>query len=161
MRSTILLTSIICISIFSFTLIGCVKEKADTVNPPNAAEAIDVNRISDCHKNNNPFPSQISLNIEGSWVLTTQYCPFATGAVTVTKQVVLTFNDGALFKVFENGRLKEEGSYTLTSSSDGNWTIGTSSIVSEYLYGHILLCGDELVLNSSFLDGCDYYFVRR
>lgn len=142
-------------------LTGCVTEKADKINPPSASATIDVNRIADCHQQNNPYPSQISQHIEGSWVLTSEFCPMKGGTTSVSNQLVLTFNDGALYKIFKNGSLLEEGSYALTSSIDGHWSISNESSQSEYLRGDVLICNNEMVLYNSPLDGCDYYYVKQ
>lgn len=144
----------------SLAITGCVTEKADQSSPANT-EPIDVTRIADCHARSNPYPSQIHANLEGSWVLNKMACTFSGATTTITNQVVLTFNDAALYKVFKDGTLIEEGSYVLTASTNGNWEISNSSSASEYLNGVAFVCGNELMLYSSFRDGCDHYYIMQ
>ena len=124
-------------------------------------EAADINRIWDCHTTENKFPSQISANIEGAWVWQNVTCyGKSPETLSANKQVVITFNDGGLYKIFESGKITSEGSWTLSRADADNWTITTSS-PSVYLNGYILLCKNEVVFFSSYLDGCDYYFTRQ
>lgn len=139
---------------------ACKKEKADKQQTPSAAADFDVNTIAQCHKTSNPYPSQIMSGLEGTWVWQSNKC-FWTGDTTYVadRQVVITFSDGALYKIFENGVLTSEGSFYLAKSGE-NWQVITSKS-NAFMHGDVLLCKNELVFYSSFIDGCDFYFVRR
>lgn len=159
MRNTILVTTILCLSAFGLAVSGCVKEKADK-NGTVAGAAIETQRIEECSKKENPYPSQINAHIEGDWVWTSKNCPFGGSTTAADKQVVVKFTDGALYQVFENGTLATEGSFALESSYDGQWRI-VPSVATEYINGNVLLCGNELIFTKVATDGCEYYYVRK
>lgn len=137
---------------------SCVQEKADSIMPVDT-EAPDFQGIQECHQKDNPYPSQISARIEGTWVWEISSCPMVGQTQTADKHVVVTFNDGGLYKVYENSQLTSEGEWSL-NAQDGNWTISTTQS-STYLNGFVYLCGNELLFMNSYLDGCDYYFTRQ
>lgn len=150
----------LCLVIFATMLMfACNRKKADALAVPQQVAPIDVQRITDCHKKNNTYPSQIVANMEGTWVLQSSACGLL-GTQSADKQVVVTFNDGGLYKIFESSRLIEEGTWTLSRSEGDMWEISTGKS-SPYLHGQVLLCSGELVFYSSYLDGCDNYFVKR
>ena len=149
------------IIIFSILFVACNKQKADQINKPEPTDQINYNSITECHKAENPFPSQITANIEGTWVWEKKAC-FWSGNETFSadKHVVIQFTDGALYKVTEDGKLISEGTWKLSKSGDESWTLNCSEST-QYLHGRIILCKDELVLNSSHIDGCDLYYKKR
>lgn len=163
MNRTRIFTALACLAVFSFVLLlpGCVKEKADKVPKPEPVANFDLDRMWDCHNTDNPYPSQITGRIIGTWVWQSNRC-FWTGDTTFSadRHVVITFTDGGLYKVFEDGKIESEGSFTLSQVDDKIWHVVTSS-VSQYLHGYIILCKNEVVFYSSYMDGCDFYFVRK
>lgn len=164
MIKTIPLTVIACLLVFAAALglNSCVKEKADKINPSTIVQPIDVNGIRNCHLADNPYPSQISANIEGTWVWVSKACIGRGGSETFSagKYVVITFNDGGLYKVFEDSKLVSEGTWTLSQSGNDAWNIVTTSPTT-YLHGNVWLCNNEVVFSSGYVDGCDYYFTKK
>jgi|GEM_PF-3785020 len=161
MIKIIINTTVCCIAVFVLALSqsACVKEKADKVTPA-AANKFDINRIWNCHDSSNPYPSQINQNLEGTWVWISNSCYWNAGeATSADKHVVVTFNDGGLYEVFENSKIESKGSWKLSQAGNNTWSIITSA-PSAYLNGYVLLCSDEVVFYSSYLDGCDYYFHK-
>ena len=161
MRLTIY-TSFIILGIFCITAFtACNKNKSDQINQAQATGAVDYNGITECHKKENPLPSQITANIEGFWVWEKKAC-FWSGQQTFSadKHVVVQFTDGGLYKVTEDGKTISEGSWKLSSTGDDYWALNCSE-ATHYLQGKILLCKDELVMHSSYIDGCDLYYKRR
>lgn len=161
LRSVYICTAAIC-AVF-FTVLGfysCKKEKADQLNTSVNTPTVDIDRIWNCHSAENPYPSQISANIEGTWVWQSNRC-YGSNDTTLSanKHVVVIFNDGGLYKIFEDSKLVSEGTWGLTNTGGNDWVITTSS-ANSYLKGYVLLCKNELVFSSSYVDGCDYYFIR-
>lgn len=161
-RNVSMYTAIICIAVFSLTgFYSCKDEKADQLNPSVNTPAADIERIRNCHTTQNPYPSQITANIEGTWVWQSSTC---YGKIATTnsadKHVVAVFNDGGLYKIFEDSKLISEGSWALTNTGGNDWVITTSS-TNSYIKGYVLLCNNELIFSNSYLDGCDYYFTRN
>ena len=160
---TVLSAGVCCIAIFAFVTgtQSCNKEKADTTKQQPVPRP-DIDHIRKCHNKENPYPSQINANLQGTWVWQSYTCYGAKEqTLSAGKIVVLTFSDGGLYKVYENSAVIEEGSWTLTQNSAGdNWTITTTN-PSAYLGGYIVLCKNEVIFSSSYKDGCDYYFTSR
>lgn len=160
-QSSVVITTVCCLAIFAavgFT--SCKKNKADQLGGTPTI-AFDVAAIMNCHKENNQYPSQITSGLEGTWVWTSNTC-YWTGDSTFTpdKHVVVTFSDAGIYKVFEDSKIESEGTWKLSQVDNDIWSLDTEK-PSKYLNGYIWLCKNEVVFFSSYLDGCDYYFVRR
>ncbi len=159
--SSIAVTAITCLAIFTaagFT--SCKKEKADQMGTTPTI-GFNLGAIMDCHKEQNQYPSQITAGLEGTWVWTSNTC-YWTGDSTFTpdKHVVVTFTDAGVYKVFEDSKIESEGTWKLSQAGPDTWSIITEK-PSAYLNGYVYLCKNEVVFFSSYIDGCDYYFVRR
>src|SRR5688572_21391372 len=115
LTKTVQYTAISCLLLAMVAVNACKKEKADKVHQPAVTADFDINRIWNCHNSSNPYPSQINRNLEGTWVWVSNKC-FGTKHETFSadKHVVITFNDGGLFKVFEDSRVVSEGSWKLS-----------------------------------------------
>lgn len=160
---TVLSAGVFCIAVFTLTtgVQSCKKEKGDAITQQPVPKP-GVDRIWKCHDNENPYPSQINANMEGTWVWQSYTC-YGTTEQTLSagKVVVVTFSDGGLYKVYENSAVIEEGSWTLKQTRQNEpWEISTT-YPSAYLKGYVLLCKNEVVFYSSYRDGCDYYFTRK
>lgn len=143
------------------TTASCTREKSDKIYQNGTVENINTIALNDCHNTENPYPSQIAANIEGTWVWQSYRCLMnGQSTKSAEKHVVLTFNDGGLFKVFEDSKLISEGEWHLVQLQSGQWEIETST-PSEYVNGHILLCKEDLLFSSGYIDGCDYLFTKR
>lgn len=155
---TIAITAAICFTFF--WIASCKKEKAGRLHPVPST-GFDIGRIRDCHNEENRYPSQITSGLLGTWLWVSNSC-FWTGDTTFTanKHVLVTFSDAGMYKVFEDGVIESEGTWKLAQSGNNIWSISTSKH-SQYLNGYVWLCKDEVVFFSSYIDGCDYYFVRR
>ncbi|HYD21683.1 MAG TPA: hypothetical protein VEB40_09435 [Flavipsychrobacter sp.] len=155
------ITALACLGLFATITAGsCKKEKADKVGA-STGPAFNIAEIMECHNSKNRYPSQIVSALEGTWLWVSNTC-FWTGDSTFTadRHVVITFSDAAVYKVFEDGKIESEGTWTLSQSGDNIWSISTTGY-SRYLNGYIYLCEDEVVFYSSFMDGCDFYFIRK
>ncbi len=158
-KKTITITALACLALFT-AVTSCKKEKADRLGVKQTS-GFDVAAIMNCHKEQNQYPSQIISGLEGTWVWTSNTC-YWTGDSTFTpdKHVVVTFSDAGVYKVFEDSKIESEGNWKLSQVDNDIWSLNTERH-SKYLNGYIWLCENELVFFSSYLDGCDYYFVRR
>lgn len=158
-KRTISITAIACLAMFA-AVTSCKKEKADQMGATQTA-GFDIAAIRNCHMEQNQYPSQITSGLEGTWVWTSNTC-YWTGDSTFTpdKHVVVTFSDAGIYKVFEDSKIESEGNWKLSQVDKDIWSLNTER-PSKYLNGYIWLCENELVFFNSYIDGCDYYFVRR
>lgn len=157
----LLYTSTVALILAVSILSACKKQKSDQINKSEETTPIEYNSITECHLKENQFPSQITAAIEGTWVWDKRTCYWSgPQAHTADKHVVVTFNDGGLYKVTEDGKLISEGTWNLVKSTDDFWNINCSEFT-QYLHGRVLLCKNELVFYSSYIDGCDYSYKRQ
>lgn len=103
----------------------------------------------------------ISNKIIGSWVWTKQLCGDGNGNVmTATKNIKITFNSNTTFTVLENSSIITQGNWKLKIVDSNIWGLDLTSS-SEYLYGRILFCNNQVMFNDSYKDGCDNVFVKE
>lgn len=155
------ITAMACLAVFIIVAAtSCRKEKADQV-PAQHTGGFNIQEIKDCHSKNNQYPSQIISKLEGTWAWLSYTCYWsADSTFTANKHVVATFSDAGVYRVYENSKIESEGTWKLSQVDNNIWSIITEK-PSEYLNGYIWLCNNEVIFQNSFLDGCDYYFVRE
>lgn len=159
MFRTIFTTAICCIAIFATMVLGsCTKHKADN-QPINITDRIDYQGIHNCHDEENPYDSQIRAKLEGEWLWVKKAC-YSSGETTLAnRQVILKFTDASVYRITESSRTVAEGTWTLEKTPGGMWQLKAEQ-PSEYIFGYLLICGDQLLFNGSVLDGCDYLYKR-
>lgn len=153
------LVTLCCFALVTYT--SCTRDKADSSTITNTPKMIEYQRIMQCHADNNPLPTQITAAMEGSWLWIFRECPFYGENSYADKQVVIKFTDAGVYTVTENTVIVAQGIYTLTKKNGtGEWQIEVQQ-PSEYLYGHIYICGNELLFEDSYRDGCNNLFEKR
>jgi hypothetical protein len=128
-------------------LISCTKE-------------IDMDAYWQCHHSQNPDSASITAKLPGSWNWKKQNCFWGNKARKADKNVTVTFYANADYTVTENSAILAMGTWRLKKVDVNLWEFDLST-PSEYLYGRILLCGNEVLLNQSYIDGCDNLFVKQ
>jgi hypothetical protein len=119
------------------------------------------NTLWEC--NNPPFldSATISNKIIGSWVWTKQLCGDGAGSILIAnKNIKITFNANTTFTVFQNSSILTQGNWKLKIVDNYVWGLDLTS-VSEYLYGRILFCNNQVMFNDSYIDGCDNVFAKE
>ena len=103
----------------------------------------------------------ISNKIIGSWVWTKQLCGDGAGKILFAdKNVKVNFNSNTSFTVYENLAILTQGNWSLKIVDTYTWGLHLTSR-SEYLYGSILFCNNQVMFNDSYIDGCDNVFVKE
>lgn len=102
----------------------------------------------------------ISNKIIGSWVWTKQLCWDVDGIMTANKNIKITFNANTTFTVLENSAILTQGNWKLKIVDSNIWGLELTSL-SEYLYGRIIFCNNQVMFNDSYKDGCDNVFVKE
>jgi len=104
------------------------------------------------------FDSAATANkLTGSWKLVQQRWGGTGEIVTANKDVQVTFNSDSTFTVWENSSVTTQGSWKLMKFSDNTWQLDLSS-QSNYLYGFISFCNDNVLFTNSWVDGNDNLF---
>ena len=132
----------ICLITFS-----CKKAKKDTLWECDNVQFLD--------------SATISNKIIDSWVWTKQLCGDGNaGVITATKNIKITFNANATFIVYQNSAILTQGNWSLILVDINAWGFNLTSL-SEYLYGRILFCNNQVMFNDSYIDGCDNVFSKE
>jgi len=122
-------------------------------------ENLNAGKYFTCHKSQNLDSVAISSKLVGSWKWMVQYCLWERKTTHANKKITVVFRSDSSFSVLENQAVLTQGTWIL-KPEDGDWSVDLSS-PSEYLYGKILFCGNEVLFNKSYVDGCDNLFERN
>lgn len=137
---------ILLLIIFS-ELVSCKKEK------------LDINHFWQCSMSQNLDSEAISNKLVGSWTWTKQSCFWTNITKSADRNIKVSFNSNATFSVYENSNTLTQGTWKL-KQVDGNFVGLDLSSASEYLYGRILFCNNQVLFNDSYRDGCDHLFIK-
>jgi hypothetical protein len=122
-------------------------------------DKLDVNLFWNCNQSQHLDTTAISVKLMSSWTWSKQAC-FGTGnTVAANKNIKVTFRTDHTFSVNENATLLTQGTWKLVQLDSNSCRLDLSS-ASEYLYGRILFCDDQVLFNDSYRDGCDNLFIK-
>jgi hypothetical protein len=130
-------------------LISCKKDK------------LDINSFWQCNQLQNLDTAAISSKLIGSWNWYKQICGDGADKLrTADKNIKVTFRTDHSFSVNENAVLLTQGTWKVVQLDGNSWGLDLSSR-SEYLYGRILFCHNQVLFNNSYIDGCDNLFNKE
>ena len=139
--------TLLCLTIIA-GLIACKKEK------------LDINAFWQCNQSQNLDTTAISSKLLGSWSWSKQVCGDGAGKIkNADKNIKVTFRTDRTFSVDENAISLTQGTWKLVKVDSNSWELDLSS-QSEYLYGRILFCNNQVLYNDSYRDGCDNLFNK-
>ena len=139
--------TLLCLTIVA-GLISCKKEK------------LDINSFWQCNQSQNLDTTAISSKLFGSWNWSKQICGDGAGKVkNADKNIKVTFRTDRSFSLDENATSLTRGTWKLKQVDGKSWGLDLSS-TSEYLYGRILFCNNQVLFNDSYIDGCDNLFTK-
>jgi hypothetical protein len=133
-------------------LISCKKGASDI-------SSIDINSFWQCHSSQNLDSASITNKLAGSWIWTKQSCYISGMSVNAEKNIRIIFNLTGNFSVSENSNVITQGNWKLKIVDSNMWGLDLT-FPSNYLYGRILLCNNQVLFNNSYIDGCDNLFVK-
>lgn len=123
-------------------------------------DSIGIVSIWQCNSVQNLDSAAISKKITGSWKWMKYSCFDAGKNIVADKNIKVTFNTNLTFTVFENTSIVSQGNWVLKIIDSNIWGVELS-LPSDYLYGRILFCGNQLLFNNSYKDGCDNLFLKQ
>jgi hypothetical protein len=122
-------------------------------------EQLDLKLFWECNQSQHLDSLAISGKLVGSWKWSKQSC-FWTGQTTsADKNLQVTFKNDKSFSISENAGILSQGIWKIVKLDVSSWGLDLSS-PSEYLYGRILFCSNQVLFNDSYRDGCDNLFDR-
>lgn len=158
------LTKLTTMAAFNLTLLAASCGKHETPLPtPEPVEPITTQDIQNCHYESNPQQSQITDQLVGEWLWMKRDCPFTpdgSNPTNATKQVIVKFTDAGGYTVTESTKVIAQGTWSLSSLSNTEWVLELTN-PSEYTYGVVYICENQLLLMDSYRDGCDHLYERQ
>ncbi len=122
-------------------------------------ETINLNDFWQCNKSQNLDTTAIASKLTGSWTWKKQSCFWSGKTIRADKAVKVTFNSNRTFSLSENSIIVTQGIWKLKIVDSNMYGLDLTQ-PSEYLYGRILFCSDEVLFNDSYIDGCDNLFGK-
>ena len=119
---------------------------------------IDTKQLWDCNASQNFDSTKLANSIIGNWKWTTHSSEIG-GTQNADKVVTVTFTADGTFAVSENSIIVTSGNWELKIKDSNIYGLDLDN-PSIYLYGRILLCDNQVLFNSSYIDGSDNLFTR-
>lgn len=101
----------------------------------------------------------METKLVGSWILTKQSCFWSGKTDLAGRSVKSTFNSDYTFSVIEDSTTLSQGTWKLSLVEDNAWELDLTD-PSEFLYGYILFCDDQVLFYASYRDGCNNFFNK-
>ncbi len=136
--------ALFCLTIFA-GLTSCKKDK------------LDLYSFWQCNQAQNLDTTAISSKLLGSWTWTKQSCE--AKAKSADRNIKVTFRSDHTVAVNENSNTLTQATWKLVQVDSNLWELDLSS-PNEFLSGRILFCGDQVLFNDSYRDGCDNLFNK-
>jgi len=142
------------IVLIGVSLQSCKKEDL-SINLPTQEE------MWSCHHQNDWDTTKMKNELSGKWkwVFTQNYWNPTEGRNTEDKHIEIEFANDSILNIIENDTIIHSAKWSIVLKDDDLFGIEFDSSVS-LLHGRILICGNTLEFNNTYLDGDDNYFLR-
>ncbi len=135
--------------LLSISLLACDKKK-NTLKP-------DLGTILPCFEQNNWNIQKLNSYLSGSWQMNRAFGGWV-GEMNVENVKLRFINNDSLI-IYKNGTALLSCKYHIDSTGNNLYAVVAGSS-SQYTSGRIMYCSNELVFNSSYVDGNDYYYAK-
>lgn len=122
-------------------------------------DTIDIDNFLQCTKTQNLDSALVANKLSGSWIWKKQSCDYDKKVKRADKTVKVTFNSNGTFNVVETANIVAQGTWKLKILDSALYGLDLSQ-PSQYLYGKILFCSNDLLFNGSSNDLCDNLFSK-
>jgi hypothetical protein len=95
----------------------------------------------------------------GTWSFSSRFCESSSSINPAYFYVKINFDANGSFTVTAHSGTLTQGNWKLKMVDTNSWGLDLTS-PSEFLYGRILFCKNELMFNNSYVDGCDNIFYK-
>jgi hypothetical protein len=140
----IILSLAICLALFS-----C--EKPETIDP---------GALLECHQSQQLDSAAISTKLVGTWSFSSGFCykKKLTNPLTIGKA---NFSDNGRFTVADFNGSVRQGTWNLKSLGSNMWGLEMTP-QSEYLYGRIVFCKNQVLFDNTDVngEGCYHLFSK-
>lgn len=119
----------------------------------------DEQSLLQCNHPQNLDSAATSNKIVGSWMLIKERWGSTGEVVTPGKNIKVTFNSNSTYSLFEDSSVLAQGNWNLKIVLDSMWGLDIAA-PSNYLYGYISFCDNQVLFSYSYLDGTNNLFEK-
>ena len=121
-------------------------------------ETIDLDSILKCHQSQHLDSASISTKLAGIWSLSSRFCIKTRPTNLTPIDVKVNFTADGSFSVSEYSGILTQGQWKLKNIGTNMWRVDLTA-QSEYLNGRILFCKEEVVFDSTYVNGEGCYNI--
>jgi len=121
----------------------------------------DLRSFLECHQSQQLDSAAISNKLVGTWSLSISVCYKFPMVNPPRFNVKVNFNVNGSFIVSDHSGIVTQGNWKLKNLDPKMWGFDLTS-PSEYLYGRILFCKNQVLFDSTYVngEGCDNVFYK-
>lgn len=94
------------------------------------------------------------------WIYSENYWVYNEGWNTEKENIIIEFFNDSSLQISENGKIIGTTNWTIKPKNGELYGLELDSLITTLLYGRILICGETLECNNSYIDGSDNYFIN-
>ncbi len=115
-----------------------------------------------CYNNSEWSELKIRNELIGKWkwIYNESFWYPNDGRNTESENTVIEFSNDSTITIIVNGNSEDTTKWMVTPKDGELYGLELDSSVTTLLYGRILICGEILEFNNSYIDGSDNYFKR-
>lgn len=138
-----------------FLILSCDKEDVSQ-RPMSQTE------IWDCYNDLEWKDIKIRNELIGrwKWIYSENYWAPDKGWNTENENTLIEFLNDSTLNIIVNGELENTTKWIVTPKDGELYGLELDSAISTLFYGRILICGETVEFNNSYIDGSDNYFKR-
>ena len=136
-------------------ILSCEKEDVSQ-RPMSQAD------IWDCYNNSEWSELKIRNELIGKWkwIYSESFWAPDKGWNTENENTLIEFTNDSTLNISVNGNSEKTTMWIVTPKDGELYGLELDSAISTLVYGRILICGEILEFNNSYIDGIDNYFKR-
>ncbi len=148
LKGTMMLISIL-------VLISCEKEEI-------SQRPMSQTNIWNCYNDSEWTDLKIrdELTCSWKWIYSENFWAPDKGRNTENENTLIEFLTDSTLNVIVDGNIQNSTKWTVTPKDGDLYGLDLDSAVTTLLYGRILICGEILEFNNSYIDGSDNYFQK-
>ena len=94
------------------------------------------------------------------WIYSENFWAPDEGWNTESENTLIEFSNDSTLGIIVNGNLENTTKWMVTHKDGDLYGLEMDSTITTLLYGRILVCGEILIFNNSYIDGSDNYFKK-
>ena len=137
--------------LLALALFACDKKKNTSTTKP------DIGTILTCFEQTTWNSAKLNSYLSGYWQMNRAFGGWV-GEMPI-ENVKLRFYHSDSLTIYKDGVVLSTSKYHIDSSGNNIYEVVTDSFT-QYTPGRVMYCSNQIVFNSSFVDGNDYYYAK-